>query len=93
MTLTILIPEECLGDIMGDISSRRGRIQGMDASGKMQVVRALAPMSEVLVYASDLRSMTSDRGTFAMELSHYEELPGNLAEKLISEAKIVEEEE
>lgn len=93
MNLTIMIPEENLGDVMGDISSRRGRIMGTEAMGKMTVVKAQAPLSEVQTYASDLRSITSDRGSFTMELSHYEELPTNLAEKLIAEAKLEEEEE
>jgi elongation factor G len=93
MNMTIIIPEEYLGDIMGDISSRRGRVLGMEARGKMQVVKAQVPMAEMLTYASDLRSMTSDRGSFTAELSHYEELPPNLAEKLIQEAKLEEEEE
>jgi elongation factor G len=93
MTVTIVIPDECLGDIMGDVSSRRGRIIGTDAKGRNQVVKATIPMSEVLTYASDLRSMTSDRGTFTQELSHYDELPQMLADKLIAEAKIEEEEE
>ncbi len=94
MNMTILIPEENLGEIMGDISARRGRVLGMEAAGRgMQVVKAAVPMSEVLTYASDLRSMTSDRGSFTAELSHYEELPSHLAEKLIQEAAKVEEEE
>jgi elongation factor G len=93
MTVTIVIPDECLGDIMGDASSRRGRILGTDAKGRNQVVKVSVPMSEVLTYASDLRSMTSDRGNFTMEVSHYEELPQNLADKLIQEAKLEEEEE
>ena len=93
MALTIVIPDECLGDIMGDLSSRRGRIQGMEAQGHFQVVKGLAPMSEVLTYASDLRSMTSDRGTFTMEMVNYEELPANLAEKLMAEAQIEEDED
>ncbi|MBM4397914.1 MAG: elongation factor G [Deltaproteobacteria bacterium] len=93
MNLTILIPDESLGDIMGDVSSRRGRIMGTDAAGRMTVVKAQAPLSEVQTYASDLRSMTSDRGSFSMETSHYEELPPQLAEKLVSEAKLEEEEE
>lgn len=94
MAMTILIPDENLGDIMGDISARRGRVLGMEAAGRgMQAVKAAVPMSEVLTYASDLRSMTSDRGSFTAELSHYEELPSHLAEKLIQEAAKVEEEE
>lgn len=93
MDLTISIPDECLGDIMGDISSRRGRITGTDAKGRTQIVKAQVPMAESLTYATDLRSMTSDRGTFTTAFSHYEELPPNLAEKLIAEAKLEEEEE
>lgn len=94
MNLTIVVPEECLGDVMGDISARRGRVLGMESAGKkMQVVRAAVPMAEVLTYASDLRSMTSDRGSFTVEFSHYEELPSHLAEKLVQEARIEEEEE
>ena len=93
MDLTIVIPDDSLGDIMGDISSRRGRIMGTDAIGKLTVVKAQAPLSEVQTYASDLRSMTSDRGSFTMLPSHYEELPMNLAEKLMAEAKLEEDEE
>lgn len=93
MNMTIMIPEEYLGDVMGSINSRRGRVLGMESSGKLQIVKAQVPMSEVLTYASDLRSITSDRGSFTMELSHYEEMPPNLAEKLTQEAKIAEEEE
>lgn len=94
MTMTILIPDENLGDIMGDISARRGRVLGMEAAGRgTQAVKAAVPMSEILTYASDLRSMTSDRGSFTSELSHYEELPSHLADRLIQEAAKVEEEE
>jgi len=78
---------------MGDISSRRGRIMGGDAIGGKQVVKATVPMSECQTYASDLRSMTSDRGSFSMSFDHYEELPPNLAEKLMADAKLEEDEE
>jgi len=93
MNMTIMIPDEDLGDIMGDISSRRGRVQGMDAAAGNQVVKAAVPMAEVLGYASDLRSMTSDRGSFTMEFSNYEELPANLAEKLTKTAQLVDDED
>lgn len=93
MNMTIMIPEDNLGDIMGDVSARRGRVQGMEAAGGMQVVKAQVPMAEVLTYASDLRSMTSDRGSFSMELAAYEEMPNNLAEKLIQEAQLEEDDE
>lgn len=93
MELTISIPDECLGDIMGDVSSRRGRITGTDAKGRLQTVKAQVPMAECQTYATDLRSMTSDRGSFTTAFTHYEELPPNLAEKLIAEARLEEEEE
>ncbi|MBP7382480.1 elongation factor G, partial [Myxococcota bacterium] len=93
MELTIVVPEEYQGTVMGDISSRRGRIMGGDAIGGKQVVKATVPMSECQTYASDLRSMTSDRGSFSMSFDHYEELPPNLAEKLMADAKLEEDEE
>ncbi|HOA13578.1 MAG TPA: elongation factor G [Myxococcota bacterium] len=93
MELTIVVPEEYQGTVMGDISSRRGRIMGGDAANGKQIVKATVPMSECQTYASDLRSMTSDRGSFSMVFDHYEELPPNLTEKLIAEAKLEEDEE
>jgi len=93
MNMTVMIPEDNLGDIMGDVSSRRGRVQGMEAAGGQQVVKAKVPMAEVLTYASDLRSMTSDRGSFTMELASYEEMPANLTEKLIQEAQLDDDDE
>ncbi len=93
MELTIVVPEEYQGTVMGDISSRRGRIMGGDSIGGKQVVKATVPMAECQSYASDLRSMTSDRGSFSMVFDHYEELPPQLAEKLIADAKLEEDEE
>jgi len=92
MNLEITIPEESMGDVMGDVTSRRGKVQGMDSSGRYQVIRAQIPMAEVLQYAPDLRSMTSGRGTFMMELSHYEELPNALTDKVIADVKAQREE-
>ena len=93
MNMTIMIPDDHLGDIMGDVSSRRGRVQGMDTAGGMQVVKAQVPMAEVLTYASDLRSMTSDRGSFSMEVTAYEEMPATLTQKLIQEAQLDDDDE
>lgn len=93
MNMEVVVPEECMGDVMGDLNSRRGRISGMDAKGSNQVVKAQVPMSEVLKYASDLTSMTSGRGLFTMEFSHYEEVPANVAEKIIEASERPEEEE
>jgi elongation factor G len=87
MKLEITVPEDVMGDVMGDLNSRRGRVLGMDSQGKYQVIKANVPMSEVMKYALDLNSMTGGRGTFKMEHSHYEELPAQLAEKVIAEAQ------
>lgn len=87
MTLEVTVPEEHTGDITGDLNRRRGRLLSVDAKGHNQIIKAAVPMSEVLSYAPDLRSMTSGRGTFHMEFSHYEEVPHHLAEKIIQEAK------
>jgi elongation factor G len=93
MNMEVIVPEDCMGDVMGDLNSRRGRIIGMDAKGGSQVIKAQVPMAEVLKYASDLTSLTSGRGLFSMELSHYEEVPANLAEKIIEAAGRPSEEE
>jgi elongation factor G len=85
MKVTITTPDEYMGDIMGDLNSRRGRVLGMDSAGKNQVINAQVPMSEFLTYAPDLRSMTGGRGMYAMEFSHYDEVPSQLAEKIIEE--------
>ena len=87
MTMEVTVPDECMGDVIGDLNSRRGKVLGMDTSGHTQVIKSRVPMSEVLKYAPDLRSLTSGRGEFHMEFSHYEELPTHLAEKVIKEAK------
>ncbi len=83
MEMEITVPEDNLGDIMGDLSSRRGRPMGMEARGKYQVIKAQAPMAEVLRYSPDLRSITGGRGEFIMRQSHYEEVPREVAGKII----------
>ncbi len=85
--MEVVIPEENVGDIIGDLNGRRGRVLGVDALGKSQVVRCQVPLAEVLRYSSDLRSITSGRGQFIMKASHYEEIPAAIAEKVISESK------
>ena len=91
MELEVTTPDEFMGDIMGDLNSRRGRVLGMDSRGKNQVVRANVPMSEILTYAPDLRSMTGGRGIFTMRMSHYEEVPAQIAQKVIEEIKSKQE--
>ncbi|PJA26936.1 MAG: elongation factor G [candidate division Zixibacteria bacterium CG_4_9_14_3_um_filter_46_8] len=89
--VVITVPGDFAGDIMGDISSRRGKIMGMEPDGKYQVVKALAPLTELYKYATALRSMTQGRGTYSMEFSHYEEVPREVQEKIIAEAKAARE--
>ena len=80
MKVDVVMPEEYLGDVMGDLASRRGHILGMEGRGTSQDVRAHVPLAEMFGYATELRSMTSGRATYSMEFSHYAEMPGNLAE-------------
>jgi elongation factor G len=87
MKVTVTTPEEFMGDIMGDLNSRRGRVQGMDSAGKNQVIKAEVPLAEFLTYAPDLNSMTGGRGVYTMEFSHYDEVPSHLAQKVIEEVK------
>ena len=91
MNVDIIIPEENVGDIMGDLNSRRGRMSGVDAKGKAQIVKAAIPLAEMLRYSPDLDSMTSGAGTFSMEFSHYEEVPAHLSAKIIEELKAEKE--
>ena len=87
MKLIIRIPESYLGDIMGDINSRRGRIMGMNHEGKDQVIEAQAPMAELVKYAIDLKAMTQGRGSYLVEFDHYEEVPARIAEGIIAASK------
>lgn len=87
MNVTITTPEDFMGDIMGDLNSRRGKVLGMDSAGRKQIIKANVPMSEFLTYAPDLRSMTGGRGLYTMEFSHYDEVPAHAAEKIVEEAQ------
>lgn len=87
MDIEITVPDEFVGDIMGNLNSRRGKVAGVDAHGSMQVVKAQVPMAEVLSYAADLTSMTGGQGSFSMEFSRYEEAPAQVREKIIAEAQ------
>jgi elongation factor G len=87
MDVEIDAPQECSGDIMGDLNSRRGRVQGMDTRGKQQVVKAQVPMSEMLNYQSTLNSITAARGSFHMQFSHYDPVPSQIAQKIVQQAK------
>ena len=87
MNVEVLVPEECMGDVIGDLNAKRGRILGMEPEGGLQKIRAQVPLAEMLRYTIDLRSITGGRGTFRMEFSHYEEVPSHIAQKIIEEAK------
>ena len=87
MRVEVVIPEEYLGDIMGQVTSRRGRVEGMDARGNAQVVRAMIPLSEMFGYATALRSSTQGRGVFSMHFDHYEEVPKSISEEIIKKNK------
>lgn len=91
LNVEVQCPEDMVGDIIGDLNGRRGRVLGFEAKGRRQIVKAQVPQSEMLSYASDLRSMTGGRGIFTMAFSHYEEMPANLQEKVIEESKKDEE--
>ncbi|CAI9387405.1 MULTISPECIES: elongation factor G [Bacillaceae] len=87
MKVEVIIPEEYMGDIMGNITSRRGRVEGMEARGNAQVVRAMVPLSEMFGYATTLRSSTQGRGVFSMVFDHYEEVPKSISEEIIKKNK------
>src|SRR2546423_956160 len=87
MDVEITVPQECSGDIMGDLNSRRGRVQGMAPWGKNQLIKAQVLMSEMLNYQSTLNSITAARGSFHMQFSHYDPVPGQLAQKIVQQAK------
>jgi elongation factor G len=87
MEVEITTPDDFTGDIMGDLNGRRGRVLGMDSAGRNQLIKAQVPMAEFLTYAPDLRSMTGGRGIYTMKFSHYEEVPAQIAEKIVAEAK------
>jgi elongation factor G len=87
MNVEVQGPEEFAGDLMGDLNSRRGRVQGMEVRGHTTIIKAQVPLAEMLNYASDLTSKTGARGSYSMEFSHYDEVPGHLADKVIANAK------
>jgi len=86
MKMEITIPEDSMGDVIGDVNSRRGKVSGVDSLAGTHLINALIPMSEVLTYAPELRSITSGRGTFTMDFSHYDEVPHQQAEKIIAQS-------
>ena len=87
MRIEVTVPEEYMGDVMGDLNSRRGRIEGMEARNNAQIIRGFVPLSEMFGYATDLRSKTQGRGVYTMQSDHFEEVPKNIAEEIIAKRK------
>jgi elongation factor G len=87
MLVTLSVPDDSVGDVIGDLNSRRGRPLGMEPAGGMTEVKAEVPMAEMLTYAPDLRSLTAGQGDYSMELLRYEEVPAHLAQKVVQEAR------
>jgi elongation factor G len=87
MAVEVVVPEEYMGDVIGDLNSRRGRIEGMELRGTTQIIKAMAPLSEMFGYATSLRSRTQGRGSFTMHFGKYEEVPGALAEEIVSKVQ------
>src|SRR5262249_38864795 len=87
MAVEVVVPEEYMGDVIGDLNSRRGRIEGMELRGTSQIIKAHVPLSEMFGYATDLRSRTQGRGSFTMHFGRYEEVPTSLAEEIVGRAQ------
>ena len=87
MSIEVVTPEEYMGDVIGDMSSRRGKIQNIERRGSVQVIRAQAPLSEMFGYATDLRSKTQGRATYTMQFSHYSEVPKGVSDNIIAVVK------
>jgi elongation factor G len=86
-SLEVTVPEEFMGDVMGDLSSRRGRISGMDADGHFQIIHAEVPLAEIDRYATALRSMTQGKGMHSQKFERYEEVPGDIMQKIVENSK------
>jgi elongation factor G len=87
MAVEVVVPEEYMGDVIGDINSRRGRIEGMELRGTTQIIKSMVPLSEMFGYATDIRSRTQGRGSFTMHFGKYEEMPSSLQEQVISKTQ------
>ena len=86
MAVEVVVPEEYMGEVIGDLNSRRGRIQGMDSRANARVIRADVPLSEMFGYATDVRSATQGRGTYTMQFARYEPVPSNIEEQIVASA-------
>ena len=93
VNLRVTVPESYTGDVLSDLNSKRGKVQGMTPQGSLTVVEAQAPLAEVQRYATDLRSLTQGRAVYTMEQSHYEEVPAHISQKIIAAAEGKEDDE
>ena len=84
MSVEVVVPEEYMGDVIGDLNSRRGRIEGMELRGTTQIIKSMVPLSEMFGYATELRSRTQGRGSFTMHFGRYEEVPASIAEEIVN---------
>ena len=87
MTVSVLVPEDCVGDVIGDLNSRRGRPLGMEPKGAVTEIKAEVPMAEMLEYAPDLRAITGGRGEYSMDLARYDEVPAHVAQQVVARAQ------
>ncbi len=87
MKVEVIVPEEYMGDVIGDLNSRRGRIEGMESRANAQSIRAFVPLAEMFGYSTDLRSKTQGRGNYSMEFDHYEEVPRGISEAIVAKLK------
>jgi elongation factor G len=87
MKVEVIVPEDYMGDVIGDLNSRRGRIEGMESRANAQSIRAFVPLAEMFGYATDLRSKTQGRGNYSMEFDHYEDVPRSISEAIVAKLK------
>ena len=87
MSVEVVTPDEYMGDVIGDLSSRRGKIEGMDQRGSAQVIRAQVPLSEMFGYATDLRSRTQGRAVYTMQFNSYQEVPDSIAKEIVARVR------
>jgi elongation factor G len=87
MSVEVVVPEEYMGDVIGDLNSRRGRIEGLELRGTSQIIKSMVPLAQMFGYATDMRSLTQGRGSFTMHFGRYEEVPGPIAEEIINKVQ------
>jgi elongation factor G len=87
MAVEVVTPEDYMGDVIGDLNSRRGRIEGMEANGNVQQIRAQVPLSEMFGYSTDLRSRTQGRATYTMQFAHYQEVPATISSEIVKRVR------